>query len=59
MDKERELLLDPSTTNIGIGLAGNETTIAIVLFVAQREITILEIDENQHTNQIEVRGKML
>lgn len=36
MDKERELLLDPNTTNIGIGLAGNESTIAIVLFVTQR-----------------------
>lgn len=52
MDKERELLMDPNNTNIGIGLAGNESTIAIVLFVTQRELTILEIDENQHTNQV-------
>jgi hypothetical protein len=52
MDKERELLMDPNNTNIGIGLAGNESTIAIVLFVTQRELTIIEIDENQHTNQI-------
>jgi len=36
MDKERELLMDPNNTNIGIGLAGNESTIAIVLFVTQR-----------------------
>jgi hypothetical protein len=41
MDKERELLLDPNTTNIGVGLAGSDTSIAIVLFVTQREITIL------------------
>lgn len=27
--------------------------------MTQREITVLEIDENQHTNQIEIRGKML
>lgn len=59
MDKERELLMDPNNTNVGIGLAGNESSIAIVLFVAQRELTILEIDENEHTRQIEVRGKML
>ena len=59
MDKERELLMDPSNTHVGIGLAGNESTISIVLFVAQRELTIIEITENQHTAQIEVRGKML
>ncbi len=51
--------MDPNNTNIGIGLAGNESTIAIVLFVTQRELTIMEINENQHTNHIEVRGKML
>jgi hypothetical protein len=52
MDKEREILLDGTNTNIGIGLAGNETTIAIVILVTQRELTVLEIDENHHTNQI-------
>lgn len=46
MDKERELLMDPNNTNLGIGLAGNESSIAIVLLVAQRELTILEVDEN-------------
>ena len=51
--------MDPNNTNIGIGLAGNDSTISIVLFVTQRELTIMEIDENQHTNQVEIRGKML
>jgi hypothetical protein len=41
MDKERELLMDPNNTNVGIGLAGNESTISIVIFVTQRELTIL------------------
>jgi hypothetical protein len=59
MDKERELLMDPNNTNIGIGLAGNESTIAIVIFVTQRELTLLEITENPHSSQVEVRGKML
>lgn len=59
MDKERELLMDSGTTNVGIGLAGNESTIAIVLLVTNRELTIMNIDENPQTNQIEVRGKML
>lgn len=51
--------MDPNNTHIGIGLAGNQSTISIVLFVAQRQLTIIEISENPHTNQVEVRGKML
>ena len=41
MDKEREILMDPNNTHVGIGIAGNEFTIAIVILVAQRELTIL------------------
>ena len=36
MDKEREILMDPNHTHVGIGIAGNESTISIVMLVTQR-----------------------
>lgn len=43
MDNEREILMDPLNTHIGIGLAGNADNIVIVFLVTQRDIAILEI----------------
>ena len=58
MDDERETLMDSLYTHIGIGLAGNETNISVVLLVTRKDLTIMEITEPA-MNQVDVRGKIL
>ena len=58
MDDEREILMDSLYTHIGIGLAGNETNISVVLLVTRKDLTILEITEPAE-NQVNVHGKIL
>jgi uncharacterized protein YkwD len=45
MDKVREVILDPQYTHVGIGLAGNEVNVVIVLLVTRKDIALLEITE--------------
>jgi hypothetical protein len=40
MDNDRKILLDQVYNHVGIGLAGNETHIIVVLFTTQRDIAI-------------------
>ena len=54
-DEDSELLLRP--TNVGIGLAGNETSVVVVLITTQHDLCITEIVNKG--NIIEVKGKML
>lgn len=58
MDSERELLMHPQNTHIGVGLAGNGTNIAIVLLITRKELTISEIVEVEE-DRVEVRGRIL
>lgn len=39
--------MDPYNTHIGIGLAGNRDNIVIVLFVTQKDLTIVDIAETE------------
>ena len=57
MDEERRVLLDSNNNHVGVGLAGNETNIVIVLFVISRDICITSITDKGES--IEVKGKML
>ena len=57
MDEERRTLLDSSNNHIGIGLAGNETNIVIVMFVISRDLCITSIVDKG--DSVEVKGKML
>lgn len=57
MDEERRILLDSSNNHIGIGLAGNEVNVVIVLFVISRDLCITSIIDKGES--VEVRGKML
>ena len=50
--------MDGLYTHIGIGLAGNENNIVIVLLVTRKDLTILEINEVGQ-DQVDIRGKIL
>ena len=58
MDSEREIIMDPFYTHIGVGLAGNGNNIAVVLLVTRKDLTITEIVEVEE-DKVEVRGKIL
>jgi hypothetical protein len=56
-DEDSELLLRPTNNHVGIGLAGNETNVVVVLITTQHDLCITEIVNKG--NIIEVKGKML
>jgi hypothetical protein len=56
-DDDSELLLRSINNHVGIGLAGNETNVVVVLITTQHDLCITEIVNKG--NVIEVRGKML
>lgn len=43
MDTEKEVLMDPTNTHIGIGLAGNSENIVVIFLVTQKDLAITDI----------------
>jgi hypothetical protein len=58
MDQERDILMDPLNTHLGIGLAGNTENVVVVLLATQKELAILEIAEHE-ADKVEVKGRIL